>query len=207
MTADFTKPTATGYPARHSSGIREVSVRLTWVGGAQTLSPVGIQVLGPMEVDAVRALEPRDRVALGVLVVCHGHAVHADEFAAALWPDGPPSSWAKQIHICIGRLRQAIGASAIETTPAGYRLTVEPGEIDVVRFERDVARARTLRLDGEAERGCPGVRARPLLVARSTARRARTMAVRLDRGGSARGTATHGRGGVVGCPTRRGRAP
>jgi WD40 repeat protein/DNA-binding SARP family transcriptional activator len=119
---------------------------------APTLSTVGIQVLGPMEVDAVRALEPRDRIALGVLVVCHGHAVHSDEFAAALWPDGPPSSWAKQIHICIGRLRQAIGASAIETTPAGYRLAVEPTDIDAVRFERDVAHARTLRLDGEAER-------------------------------------------------------
>ncbi len=116
------------------------------------MPPVGIQVLGPMEVDAVRALEPRDRIALGVLVVCLGHAVNADEFAAALWPNGPPSSWAKQIHICIGRLRQAIGASAIETTPAGYRLRVEPGDIDVVRFEHDVAHARTLRLDGEAER-------------------------------------------------------
>ena len=106
---------------------------MTWVDGAQTLSTVGIQVLGPMEVDSVRALGPRDRIALGVLVVCHGHAVHADEFAAALWPDGPPASWAKQIHICIGRIRQAIGASAIETTSAGYRL----GSIPVTSTSSD----------------------------------------------------------------------
>ena len=104
----------------------------------------------------------RDRIVLGVLVVCHGHAVSADEFAAALWPDGPPSSWAEQIHICIGRLRQAIGASAIETTPAGYRLTVEPGDIDFVRFERDVAHAQRCGWTA-TQSGLRRVRARPSL--------------------------------------------
>ena len=50
------------------------------------------------------------------------------------------------------RLRKALGAGAIETTPSGYRLVVPLHEIDAHRFESALERARSLLADEETER-------------------------------------------------------
>ena len=113
---------------------------------------MGVGVLGPVEVDGATALEPRDRMAFGVLVVRHGETVSPDQFADALWADNPPSSWPKQVQICVGRLRKVLGPDAIVTTAGGYRLTLEDDELDVCRFERLVERARELTAVGEHDR-------------------------------------------------------
>ena len=42
----------------------------------------------------------------------------------------------------VSRLRKALPEGLIEGHPGGYRLTVEPGAVDAVRFERLAARAR-----------------------------------------------------------------
>ena len=91
-------------------------------------------------------------MALGVLVVRHGETVSPDQFADALWADDPPSSWPKQVQICVGRLRKVLGPEAIATTTGGYRLTLEDDELDLCRFERLVERARELTAVGEHDR-------------------------------------------------------
>ena len=176
---DFPKPTTTRYSRRHSSGIREVSVRLTWMDGAQTLSTVGIQVLGPMEVDAVRALEPRDRIALGVLVVwpracraCRGVRGSALAGRTAIVVG-------QQIHICIGRLRQAIGVSADRDD---VRRVSPQGRIEVTSTSSDSSvRSPTPERCGwtAKQSGLRRVRAGPIVVAGPPARRTRKMAVSL----------------------------
>jgi DNA-binding SARP family transcriptional activator/WD40 repeat protein len=113
---------------------------------------VDIGVLGPVRLDGGGPLEPRDRIALLVLVVLRGQVVPPERFVEALWGEHPPTSWAKQVQICIGRLRKALGSTSIETVAGGYRLSVDGEDLDTVRFEQLVARAGVLRAAGEADR-------------------------------------------------------
>ena len=131
---------------------------------------MGIAVLGPVAVDGTdERLGRRDRVVLTTLAYRAGHDVAADELADALWPDGPPPSAPKVVQGCIVRLRKLLGAEAIVTVPTGYRLTLPPDEIDVHRFEQQVARARELLALDDPERAayvlteaCELWRGRPL---------------------------------------------
>lgn len=113
---------------------------------------MGISLLGPVELDDGVALEPRDRVALGVLVVKRGQSVAPEQFAEALWGDDLPASWQKQVQICIGRLRKALGSSAIETTPGGYRLALDGEDLDIERFEDLIDRGRSFTASEEPDR-------------------------------------------------------
>jgi len=113
----------------------------------------GIALLGPLSVngDAV-VLSPRDRVVLAVLAIRPGDVVSAERLADALWGEHPPASWNKVVPGCILRLRRALGAEAIETTPFGYRLALAADQVDVQRFERLLERGRELLTLGEPER-------------------------------------------------------
>ena len=112
-----------------------------------------IALLGPLSIDGGGvSLGPRDRVVLTALATRAGSVVSAGELADALWGDEPPESWSKVVAGCVMRLRRALGAEAIETTPHGYRLAVLSGDLDVSRFEQAVAKARQLLTLGETER-------------------------------------------------------
>jgi len=114
---------------------------------------MGIAVLGPMEVDGQsNVLAPRDRVVLSALVVRAGDPISTEALADALWGDDLPASWAKVVHGCIVRLRKRLGAAAIESGAAGYRLAVNEAEVDNRRFERLFERAREALAGGDAER-------------------------------------------------------
>ena len=110
---------------------------------------MGIAVLGPLEIDGQNnGLAPRDRVVLSVLVVRGGDPSRTDVLAGALWGEDLPASWATVVHGCIARLRKLLGHAAIESGPAGYRLTLTETELDSRRFERLLDRARDA-LDGD----------------------------------------------------------
>lgn len=114
---------------------------------------MSIGVLGPLTVDGDDAgLGPRDRVVLAALTVARGQVLTAEQLADALWGDDPPVSWAKVVQGCVVRLRKVLGWRAIETSPQGYRLAVAADDIDALRFERLVGRARELLTLGEPER-------------------------------------------------------
>ena len=70
----------------------------------------------------------------------------ADELVEALWGDDAPPTATKALQVTVSRLRRALGPAAdrLETAGGGYRLRVEPGELDADRFEQDCRRGADL---------------------------------------------------------------
>lgn len=112
-----------------------------------------MRLLGPVELGADGgALGPRDRVVLAALALRCGESVSPEQLADALWAGSPPASWTKVVQGCVSRLRRVLGAPAIETTPAGYRLRDQAVELDRDEFEALVDRARESSATGSPER-------------------------------------------------------
>jgi DNA-binding SARP family transcriptional activator len=63
-----------------------------------------------------------------------------------VWGDEPPDTARNTLQSYVYRLRMAIGTDRLEAPNGGYRLRVEPGELDALEFERMV-------LDGRRELG------------------------------------------------------
>jgi DNA-binding SARP family transcriptional activator len=102
------------------------------------------RILGPLEVRADgRAVEisgARRRALLAVLALQANRPVSMERLASALWGEDAPPGAIKAVQVSVSRLRRALGEEGVlETTPAGYRLAVAPGALDLERFERAVA--------------------------------------------------------------------
>jgi predicted ATPase/DNA-binding SARP family transcriptional activator len=121
---------------------------------------VRIGILGPLEVrDADGRPLPvggaRLRSLLIRLAIAGGDAVPVDRLAADLWPDEgggpgrPPADAANAVQALVSRLRAAAGKDIVSLGPAGYRLTIPPGEIDAWAFEQAVTSARARIADGD----------------------------------------------------------
>ena len=61
-----------------------------------------------------------------------------------MWGDVRPPTWTKVLQGSVVRLRKVLGAEAIETSPAGYRLTTPTGRDRRCRFERLARRSSEL---------------------------------------------------------------
>jgi len=121
---------------------------------------VRIGILGPLEVrDADGRSLPvsgaRLRSLLIRLAIAGGDAVPVDRLADDLWPDDgggpgrPPADAANAVQALVSRLRAAAGKDIVSLGPAGYRLTIPPGEIDAWAFEQAVTSARARIADGD----------------------------------------------------------
>jgi predicted ATPase/DNA-binding SARP family transcriptional activator len=109
---------------------------------------VRIGILGPLDVrdGAARPIEisgPRLRALLIRLAVDAGRTVSAERLIDDLWGDAPPAGAANALQALVSRLRGVGGHDAVESQPGGYRLAVDPGQVDAVAFERLMAGART----------------------------------------------------------------
>jgi YVTN family beta-propeller protein len=123
---------------------------------------VDFRLLGPLEVsEDDRPLElggAKQRALLAVLLLNGGEAVSADRLIDALWRDEAPASALNSVHIYVSQLRKALGDGRLVTERRGYRLLLEPEQLDVERFERLVAQGRELRAQGDAERASETLR-------------------------------------------------
>ncbi|SDK73814.1 DNA-binding transcriptional activator of the SARP family [Nocardioides sp. YR527] len=76
----------------------------------------------------------------------------ADQLFDALWGERPPASAGKILQGCVVRLRKVLGREAIRTSPHGYTLHLPTEDMDSLRFEDQVGRAREMLTLGEADR-------------------------------------------------------
>ena len=113
---------------------------------------MGIKVLGPLTVDGAGELGRRDRVVLASLATSPGHPVSADQLCDALWGERPPASADKILQGCVVRIRKVLGREAVQTSAHGYALHLPTDDVDSLRFEDQVSRARELLTLGEADR-------------------------------------------------------
>jgi DNA-binding SARP family transcriptional activator len=109
-----------------------------------TRAPPRFRVLGEVTVDGQRVGPAQERAVLAVLLLHAQHVVTTDALVDALWGEAPPKSALHSIQVHISELRRRLGASSIETTPTGYRLTVDPVDIDWCRFEQSVLDAEKI---------------------------------------------------------------
>jgi predicted ATPase/DNA-binding SARP family transcriptional activator len=99
-----------------------------------------LRVVGPDGEIEIRA--PKQRSLLAMLLLSHRQdVVSAERLVDALWGDHPPPTAHKALQVNVSQLRRALGAQTIVTRPGGYSIVVEPGQLDVERFETLVAQA------------------------------------------------------------------
>jgi predicted ATPase/DNA-binding SARP family transcriptional activator len=106
---------------------------------------VQYEILGPLTArvhDQPVALGgARTRAVLAVLLLDRNAVISVDRLVDLVWGEDPPPTVETALQGHISRLRRVLGAEAIETQPPGYVLRVEPGAVDVERFESLVRRA------------------------------------------------------------------
>ncbi|HEY3956621.1 MAG TPA: BTAD domain-containing putative transcriptional regulator [Streptosporangiaceae bacterium] len=104
----------------------------------------------------------RQRALLAVLLLHAGTVVPVDELVEALWSSGPPASARASLHNYVKRLRAVlrdVGHELVVTRPQGYLIKVEPGALDVARFEELLVVAREAARAGGWERAAGQARA------------------------------------------------
>src|SRR5712691_7089645 len=104
------------------------------------------RILGPLEVvDADHSVSlggGRQRALLALLLTRPNEAVSTDRLVDQLWGAQPPKAALNTIQYYVSQLRKALGADRIVTRPPGYLIRVEPGELDLERFESLVEEGR-----------------------------------------------------------------
>jgi DNA-binding SARP family transcriptional activator len=114
-------------------------------GGARTLS---FQLLGPLDIsangDAIQLDRQMPRTLLALLLVCAGEFVLSDWLVDELWTDEPPETARASLQNFVCQLRKVLGADVVLTGVQGYRLNVQPEQIDTVRFRQAAAAGRAL---------------------------------------------------------------
>ncbi|MFJ8915709.1 BTAD domain-containing putative transcriptional regulator [Amycolatopsis sp. NPDC102389] len=113
-------------------------------------------VLGATEVrredgTAVPIGGPRVRTLFALLALEAGRVVPAERLIDGLYGEQPPEGVANALQSQVSRLRGALKELApVEFSPAGYRLVVDPDDVDVHRFERLAAEGRRTLAAGDA---------------------------------------------------------
>ncbi|GAA0898499.1 ATP-binding protein [Streptomyces asiaticus] len=86
----------------------------------------------------------RLRALLAALALAPGRARTTGALIGEIWATDPPADEHGALQALVGRLRRALGKDAVESVPGGYRLSADPDDVDLYRFERlaeDGARA------------------------------------------------------------------
>lgn len=123
------------------------------------------RVLGPTQVLLADGREipvggPRLRALLALLLLDAGRVVSADRLIDGLYGEHPPRGAANALQSQVSRLRQALPAeeNPVEFHPAGYRLAVDPEDVDAYRFERRAEAGRRALAGGDWPRAATVLR-------------------------------------------------
>jgi DNA-binding SARP family transcriptional activator len=104
------------------------------------------RILGPLDVvDEGRSISLgglKQRALLAVLLLHRNEIVPTERLVDELWGESPPATGAKTVHVYVSRLRKALGQDVLLSRPPGYILSIEPGQLDLERFEALLEDAR-----------------------------------------------------------------
>ena len=105
-----------------------------------------VRLLGPVAAgpDDDRLAEPPGLVPAAVLAhlaLAQGHVLTPDVLAERVWDD-PPDNVRNALQAAVSRVRRAYGDDVVETSLGGYRLAAQGVEVDAVRAEALLGRAR-----------------------------------------------------------------
>ncbi|WP_280440330.1 BTAD domain-containing putative transcriptional regulator [Nocardia cyriacigeorgica] len=106
-----------------------------------------IKMLGPLEIRTddgglIAIPGARLRALLIALALEPGRAVSKAKLVDWIWGEQPPADAANALQALVSRLRRVLPEGAIDVQAGGYRLTVEPGAVDAVRFDQLLDQAR-----------------------------------------------------------------
>ena len=118
---------------------------------------VEFRVLGPLELAVDGRLvplgSPKQRALLGLLVLHANETLSRDRLIEELWGEAAPVSVEAELHVYLSRLRKLLESVAAGGLLArdghGYRLRVEPEQLDLGLFERLVGEGREALAAGE----------------------------------------------------------
>lgn len=85
---------------------------------------------------------PKQRALLAFLLLHANQAIPRDRLIEAVWGDDPPARVGNALQVQVHGLRRLLGRERLETRGNAYLLRVEPGELDLERFEELVRQAR-----------------------------------------------------------------
>jgi DNA-binding SARP family transcriptional activator len=131
--------------------------------GVDRVSDMEIRILGPLEVSAAGRLVvvPGDkaRLLLAALVVHANEVVSIDRLMEFLWHGSPPETAGNTLQTYISHLRRSLEPSRAPREPSGllitrapgYRLVLDPDQVDALRFEKLVEQARKILGDDPRE--------------------------------------------------------
>jgi DNA-binding SARP family transcriptional activator len=94
-------------------------------------------------------LQPRHRLLLAALLLAEGQRVGMDRLIEQMWGGSPPATPHGSLHHYASKLRAALRAAEpadgdpLPSVANGYRIRVEPDQVDVLRF-RDLTRQARL---------------------------------------------------------------
>jgi ABC-type oligopeptide transport system substrate-binding subunit/DNA-binding SARP family transcriptional activator len=110
-----------------------------------------VRVLGPLEVSDgtldIEVRRPMARALLTLLAAEAGRVVGRDRLIDGLWGDSPPSTAAKALQTHIHHLRSLLPEGIVTTEGTGYRLDVDPRDIDAHRFVLTITEVREATWD------------------------------------------------------------
>ncbi|WP_214317206.1 BTAD domain-containing putative transcriptional regulator [Nonomuraea sediminis] len=111
-------------------------------------------VLGPLEVrssdgELLPLGGPRPRAVLAMLLLEAGRMVPVERLIDGQYGQEPPAGAANAVQAQISRIRRNLPADLVEFHGTGYRLAVEPEDVDVHRFERLAREGRRLLAAGQ----------------------------------------------------------
>ncbi|MFH8615759.1 ATP-binding protein [Streptomyces sp. NPDC017979] len=92
----------------------------------------------------------RLRALLAVLALRAGRAVPVASLVDEVWDGDPPADATGALQALVGRLRRTVGADAVVSDGGGYRLDVDPDDVDLHRFTRLAGEGRRALDDGDA---------------------------------------------------------
>ncbi|GID33017.1 BTAD domain-containing putative transcriptional regulator [Paractinoplanes brasiliensis] len=95
-----------------------------------------IAVLGPVELCGRAVSGARLGALVTLLALDAGRVVSADRLIDGVWGEQPPAAAGNALQALVSRLRRAAPELTVEATPHGYRLAVEPEQVDAHVFAR-----------------------------------------------------------------------